>query len=175
MRHRLSLAAEGDVQIGEPAQDEGRLVGVAAVLPGPCRSSSIAIVPNRSRSRSTETRPSTRASGAPGHEWMPRLNARCSRTLRRLMSNSWGFSNRRGSRLTAPGLTITVVPAGVSTSPTVVVLRAIRNTVFTGLSIRRHSSMKFGMRLRSARSVSCSSGRSPSTRSAALSSLAVVS
>ena len=54
-------------------------------------------------------------------------------------------------------------------------LRAIRNTLFTGLSIRRDSSMNTGMRLRSSRSCCWMSGRSPSTRSAALSSLAVVS
>ena len=125
--------------------------------------------------RSIDTRPSTRASGAPGQEWMPRLNAMCSRTFLRSRENSCGFSNRSGSRLAAPGLTITVVPAGTVVSPSVVVLRAIRNTLFTGLSIRRHSSTKIGMRLRSSRSCCWMSGRSPSTRIAAPSSFAVVS
>ena len=59
-----------------------------------------------------ETRPSTRASGPPGHECTPRANAMCSRTFFRSRSNSCGFSNRRGSRLAAPGNTITTVPAG---------------------------------------------------------------
>ena len=49
------------------------------------------------------------------------------------------------------------------------------NTLFTGLSIRRHSSMNTGIRLRSSRSCCWMSGRSPSTRIAALRSFAVVS
>ena len=57
----------------------------------------------RSRMRSIETRPSTRASGPPGHECTPRAKAMCSRTFLRSRSNSCGFSNRRGSRLAAPG------------------------------------------------------------------------
>ena len=73
------------------------------------------------------------------------------------------------------GSTITAVPAGMSTPPMLVALRANRKSLLTGLSIRSDSSMKPGIRLRSSRSCCCMSGRSPITCSAALSSLAVVS
>ena len=116
----------------------------------------------RDRIRSRLTRPSTRAIPAPGQVWIPRPNVRCSRTLGRSRRNSSGFSNWLGSRLAAPGIIIMVVPAGVGTSPTVVVLAANRKWLLIGLSSRRVSSRKFGIRLRSSRSCCCRSGRSPS-------------
>ena len=42
---------------------------------------------------------------------------------------------------------MTVVPAGMVTPPTSVVTRASRKSPFTGLSMRRHSSTKFGIEL----------------------------
>ena len=102
----------------------------------------------RSRMRSRLMRPSDRANGAPGHEWLPRPNAMCDCALARSMRNSAGHSNRRGSRLAAPFSNITGVPAAMSTPPTVVGRRARRKSAFTGLSMRSTSSRKFGMRSR---------------------------
>ena len=86
-----------------------------------------------------------------------------------------GSSNRRGSRLAAPLSTMTQVPAGISTPPTVVARRASRKSPLTGLSYRRHSSTKSAIRSGSLRSRSCSAGSSPSTRNAVASSRTVVS
>ena len=61
--------------------------------------------------------------------------------------NSPGASNWRGSRFAAPGISITVVPAGIGTPPIFVATRASRNVHWIGGSSRRHSSMKFGMRV----------------------------
>ena len=69
----------------------------------------------RARIRSSDTRPSTRASGAPGQECTPRAKAICSRTFLRSSRNSCGHSNRSGSRLAAAAEIITIVPAGMST------------------------------------------------------------
>ena len=129
----------------------------------------------RSRMRSMLMRPSARASGAPGHEWMPRPNAMCSLVFGRSTRNSAGHSNRRGSRFAAPLSSITGVPAAMSTPPIVVARRASRKSAFTGLSIRSASSMKSGMRSRCARSSSCSSGYSARYFSAVASRRAVVS
>ena len=89
--------------------------------------------------------------------------------------NSAGHSNRRGSRLAAPLSSITGVPAGMSTPPTVVARRARRKSAFTGLSMRSASSMKSGMRSRWARSSSWSSGYSARYLRAVASRRAVVS
>ena len=72
----------------------------------------------RSSRRSIVMRPSARASGAPGHVCAPWPNAMCWRALARSTWNSAGHSNRRGSWLAAPFTTITVVPAGTVTPPT---------------------------------------------------------
>ena len=90
-------------------------------------------------------RPSARASGAPGQVWAPWPNARWWRALARSTWNSAGCSKRLGSRFAAPLTTMTVVPAAISTPPSSVVTRASRKSPFTGLSMRRHSSTKFGM------------------------------
>ena len=95
---------------------------------------------------------SARASGAPTHVWIPNPNPRWSRPSARSRRNSAGDSNWRGSRFAAPLCTITVVPAGMSTSPTFVATRDNRNSPWIGLSSRNISSMKPGMRWRSLRS-----------------------
>ena len=74
----------------------------------------------RSSSRSMLTRPSARASGAPGQVWMPCPNARCWRALARSTSNSSGSRSGAGRgwrRRSAPS---PWCPAGMSTPPTVV-------------------------------------------------------
>ncbi len=70
---------------------------------------------------------------------------------------------------------MTMVPASTSRPPSVVFLRARRESLLTGLSNRNDSSMKFGIRLRSARNACWMSGRSPNTRIDAASNFAVVS
>ena len=129
----------------------------------------------RSRTRSRLTRPSDRARGAPGHEWLPRPKAMWACALGRSMRNSAGHSNRRGSRLAAPFNSITGVPAATSTPATLVSWRARRKSAFTGLSRRSVSSRKLGMRSRFARSASCTSGCSARCSSVAASRRAVVS
>ena len=74
----------------------------------------------RSRILFSEIRPSARASGAPGQEWLPRPNATCSRTLGRSIRNSSGVFELRRITIAAPGSSIMVVPAAIGTSPTVV-------------------------------------------------------
>ena len=66
-------------------------------------------------------------------------------------------------------------PAGMSTPPSWVRTRVIRNCVRSGLSSRSVSSMKLGIRSRSSRTRFCRSGRSPSIRKANVSSRTVVS
>src|SRR5277367_4576485 len=70
---------EGDVQIAQPAHDEG---GVVVKMPLP-RGSVIEMSRVRSRKRPSVTRPSARARGPPGQECAPRPKAMCSRTLSR--------------------------------------------------------------------------------------------
>ena len=115
----------------------------------------------RSRMRSIETRPSTRASGPPGQEWTPRAKAMCSRTFLRRRSNSCGFSNRRGSRLAAPGSDHHHGAGGQVDAADGRGLAGQPESLLTGLSIRSDSSMKPGIRLRSSRSCCWTSGRSP--------------
>ena len=92
------------------------------------------------------------------------------------MSNSSGSSNRRGSRLAAPGRSSIVLPAGIGDAgDRRCVTLAMRNWARSGLSNRSVSSMKFGMRSRSSRSRSWMSGRSARIRSANDSSRTVVS
>ncbi|CNH69169.1 Uncharacterised protein [Mycobacterium tuberculosis] len=121
------------------------------------------------------TRPSIRASGPPGQLCAPRANATFCRALGRSARSSAGQSKWRGSRLAAPGSSITVVPAASSTPPSVVATRVNRKSLLIGLSKRSISSTKFGMRSRLARNVFCRSGSSASTRKELDSSRAVVS
>ena len=93
------------------------------------------------------TRPSARARWAPAQWWMPCPKATWYLAFSRSRSNSWGSSNRRGSRLAAPGRSIIVLPAGMSTPATVVRTLAMRNCARSGLSNRSVSSTKFGMRV----------------------------
>ena len=98
----------------------------------------------RSSSRSRPTRVSARANGAPGScGCRGRTQGAGGRSCAPGRTSS-GSSNRRGSRLAAPLTTITVVPAASASSPTVVGTRDSRKSPLTGLSMRRHSSMKFG-------------------------------
>ena len=108
------------------------------------------------------TLPSARASGAPAR-------CGCRGRRRRDGGRSPGRGRARsgcrtgaGSRLRAPGSSISVAPAGMSRPPTFVRTLAIRNCARNGLSSRSVSSMKFGMRSRSSRSRCWRSGRSPS-------------
>lgn len=73
------------------------------------------------------------------------------------------------------GRIATGVPAGRSIPRSVVFFNTSRKSVFTGLSIRRVSSMNAGMRSRSSRSCFWMSGRSARTWMDELSSRAVVS
>ena len=114
----------------------------------------------RSRIRSMLTRPSARASGPPGQAWTPRPNAMCTLALGRSIRNSSGHSNSRGSRFAAPFSNMTGVPGAMSTPATLTCRRARRKSALTGLSMRRASSMKPGMRSLCARSSSWSSGYS---------------
>ena len=91
------------------------------------------------------------------------------------MRNSSGSSKRRGSRPAAPFSTITHVPAGMSTPPTVTGVRDRRKSPLTGLSKRRHSSTNPGIRSLSSRRRCWMSLRSAMVCSAVPSSRTVVS
>lgn len=111
----------------------------------------------------------------PGQLCTPRANATFWRAFGRSTRSSAGQSKWVGSRFAAPGSSITVVPAGNSTPPSVVATRVNRKSLLIGLSSRSISSTKFGMRSRLPRNVSCSSGSSANTRSALDNNRAVVS
>ena len=106
----------------------------------------------RSSSRSSATRASARASGAPGQVWIPRPKAMCCRAFDRAGSKVLGSVNRRGSRLAAAWTTISVEPDGTSTPPRVTGSLDSRKSPLTGLSKRSASSMKLPTLERSARS-----------------------
>lgn len=74
--------------------------------------------------------------------------------------NSDGFSNFLGSRLAAPCSRNTWLPAGISVPPTSVGTLASLKSPLTTLSMRRVSSMKFGMSPGSARSLAWTAGSS---------------
>ena len=120
-------------------------------------------------------RASARASGPPGQAWGPRPKARCSLAFSRSMWNSAGSSKRRGSRPAAPLTTITVVPAGISTPPTVAARAGKPEVALDRTLDPQDSSTKPGMRSRSSRSSSWSSGRSPISWNAAARRRTVVS
>ena len=77
---------------------------------------------------------------------------RARRSRPRSRSTASASSKRRGSRLIPPISNMTVVPALISTPPSVVVRRARRKWLFTGASRRKISSTNVGIALRSARS-----------------------
>ena len=81
--------------------------------------------------RSIETRPSTRASGARGGNHAASERHVFADVLA-VEAESCGSSNRRGSRLAAPGNIMTIVPAGMSTPAMVAGLRASRESLLTG-------------------------------------------
>ena len=70
---------------------------------------------------------------------------------------------------------MTLLPAGISTPPTVVVFSASRKAPLIGLSSRSVSSMNRGISSRCSRSRCCSPGSSQISRRAVLSSRTVVS
>ena len=93
--------------------------------------------------RPGERRPRTRVDAVAERDVLPGVRAVDLELVRALEA--------AGSRFAAPLSIITVVPAGTSTPPSVVVRRAMRKSLFTGLSMRRTSSTKLGMRSRSSR------------------------
>ena len=93
----------------------------------------------------------------------------------RSMSKVSGSVNLRGSRLAAALSSITVVPAGRSTPPTVTGHFDSRKSPLIGLSKRSVSSMKLGIRSRVGAQLRCRSGSSAISIAAALSRRTVVS
>ena len=114
----LSRRGELEVELVEPAEHPRRRVRSSGGRPagrgGPRRSGCLASGRAAAGSRRW---PRPGPAVRPAQVWIPWPKAMCWRPLGRSSRSSSGSSNSRGSRLAAPGSTITVLPAGISVPP----------------------------------------------------------